>query len=1255
MGLTEQQARAAWASGSVAITAGAGTGKTFVLAERYLYFLRDRGFSPLEVVAATFTDKAAQELKSRIRSFVRSQHPEQFQWLAELEAAPICTLHSLAKRICEEHPQAANVPVSFTMMDELEAPLWQAEKLSEALAQLPADIYDHLPYSQLKTILGQLLTDPLSVEAAFTKISTDLQADWENLADRLIEQERQALVNHPVWQNSFYDLTNTCSFKADKIEEERLVAVTAMQVIESKPQKQQLQKQITALKNINLKGGSKKSWHPGDLERVKEAIKAVRDLTKNHHKNQSFSLEFSEIDQTLAVQLPIIRRAFQQVYQFIQAAKHRQRILNFDDLEVGAITALKQPEVQQYYRDRFKVFLVDEFQDTNPIQAKIVNALTGLTTSQDPRNQINQQYQKVEKQTNQLSNQTLNKSSSKQVEEQADKYVEKSENLHTLFPENLPPANLTIVGDVKQSIYRFRRADVQVFLNFSQQIQAQGGDRVEMSLCFRTHDRLIQKINQIFRPLLGEIHQDLEASRLDAPDKSPPIEFYAIESEGTNQDGVEARRRAEGRNIAQWIQRAIAQKWPVVDRSTGQTRPMQYGDVAILARSWNVLKLYGDMLEACGVPMAMIGGDSLLATQEGLDVLALLRWLLDDRDDLALITLLRSPFFAVSDRTLAQIVEQTEPEHPTPLPSPQPSPQPSPRLSWWERLQAFDGIFDGTFDEIFDGTSSFDQDDPVTILRSLRQASRQNLPSRLIQLADQRTGYSATIGNLPSAARRLADWRGLLELVRSLERDDHSLFTVVRRLERAIEGEVKIPRPALEADNAVSLLTIHKSKGLEWPVVFVADLNRKETTSKDKVRFDPEWGMAFTWDDETSGKKQTPILFRWLEAQEKVANEAEVLRLLYVALTRARDRLILTANEPKNGGVDLLRPGLEAADIPMQMWEFNADDPTIEPLPLPTATHTNINYCLEPIAWQPHTLPITAIRDYAQCPQRFLWRYRDRHPGRDPQARQDDRLLKIVRRLLNLLQQNSKNQAQNQLQDFSPDDRVTGLPNLVSELCADLDFFNSVPLDQLLDLSKVTEDLTSSLTRDLTGALGVSPRLHDRAIALLERWQKLQKRAEFRTLSAASIIGTSAATVVTHLEGLTLWGTVDFLGEDWLGVLSLEAQANQIEPLESPEQINQPVTKQPVTKQPVTNQWVKRADLWVYAQAIADRSVQAVRSVNLVTGKVETIGFTELGELEAIARHAVTGIIDRRFAATPSLASCAVCPYAAVCGEAHLD
>ena len=192
MGLTEQQERAAYSPKSVAVTAGAGTGKTHMLSERYRYFLQ-QGFSPLQIVAVTFTEKAAAELRSRIRSTIATSMGDRPDLLAELEAAQISTFHALAARICREHSTIANVPPDFAVQDELESPIWQADVFADALAQLPSHFYLGIPYSLMREVLQALLADPLTAAQALEKGRND----WLPWVERIQLQALEEFLSHP--------------------------------------------------------------------------------------------------------------------------------------------------------------------------------------------------------------------------------------------------------------------------------------------------------------------------------------------------------------------------------------------------------------------------------------------------------------------------------------------------------------------------------------------------------------------------------------------------------------------------------------------------------------------------------------------------------------------------------------------------------------------------------------------------------------------------------------------------------------------------------------------------------------------------------------------------------------------------------------------------------------------------------------------------------------------------------------------------
>ncbi|BCX10110.1 MAG: hypothetical protein KatS3mg066_3969 [Fischerella sp.] len=464
MSLTPQQQRAAYANGNVAVIAGAGTGKTHMLAERYLYHLQKSEFSPLEIVAVTFTDKAAAELRSRIRLLVSQKLPERSDLLAELEAAQISTIHALAMRICREHPQAADVPPDFTVLDELEGVLWVNQWLDEALDTLPVELYEKVPYSLMSQTLQVLLQDPIAAEKALAQGAEK----WQELAQELQQKALRELLQHPTWQQARTTLQNYAGQASDRLEvETRQPALQAMEAVDLK---ENITESLTVIAGLKINIGSKKNWTDGGLEIVKETIKGLRNLVEKALKDGLVTLEFSVVDEELKAILPALQEAFSSVQKYINQEKRRSRVLDFADLEVGALRALQDEQVQFYYAQRWRAFLVDEFQDTNPVQSEILQRLTQNTL-------------------------------------------------------------LTIVGDAKQSIYGFRRADVEVFRSWCDRITNSGGNEEVLTTSFRTHKLLIDHINSIFTPLLGDLHQDLDAYRADCPNSYPPVQVYTVEAE----------------------------------------------------------------------------------------------------------------------------------------------------------------------------------------------------------------------------------------------------------------------------------------------------------------------------------------------------------------------------------------------------------------------------------------------------------------------------------------------------------------------------------------------------------------------------------------------------------------------------------------------------------------------------------------------------------------------------------------------------
>jgi ATP-dependent helicase/nuclease subunit A len=899
--LTQEQSDAANSAGSVAVTAGAGTGKTHMLAERYLYHLRIEGLSPLQVVAVTFTDKAAAELRARIRNRVSSQKSDFDDTVAELEAAQISTIHSLAARICRDHYQLAGLPPDFEVLDEADGLLWTSEQFEKALEEIPLDLYERVPYSTLREVLKCFLTDPVSAGRAL-ELGT---SKWDEAVVDARAAAIKRILEHPNWIDGRRVLQTYSGRAGDTMEDQRRQALDAIGYIERGAM---LNESFKMLLDTNLRMGSKKNWPGGGLAEVKESLRDLRTLVKAEHELATLQLTAS--DSMLAGMLPVIREAFQIVKDHLTAAKRRAHVLDYNDLESNALTILQSGEAREFYRERWKAFLIDEFQDTNPIQGELITLLT-------------------------------------------------------------EDARVTIVGDEKQSIYGFRRADVSVIRSFQKRIRAGGGEPYELSISFRTHAGLIRTMNALFKPLLKDSHQELVAHRAESPQKGPYITSFRISS-GPG-PGKPALERAEATNIVRRIREILDSEMLVYDRRSDSLRSVRPGDIAILSRAWAPLDVYNESLACAGIPAVHAGGGSLLNVREVKDAIAMLRFLADPYDDLALISILRGPFFSISDRDLYNLTKLK-----------------SPGMHWWQYLAGADP----------DNTGEVAR--AAEVLGFMLALGRIEPPEKLLRMADRLTGYGAVIANMPGASRRVADWHAFLELLARWERAGRSdVFTTVRHIKRIVDAEVEFPRPPLEASDAVTLTTIHGSKGLEWPVVIVPDLNRRLPNDDQAVLFDPDFGIALKMRDEDE-EIENPALYKILKHKKGIEKTDELARVLYVAITRAGEAVLLTSTSGSGGLLDILAGGLEAADISTEEIPFDVDDAT--PQPYPAAPRLRLPETVQPNAlnWGRREFPVTALSDYEQCPRRFRYRHIDGHPGIGEGPALSRRIGKLMHKALEL-------------------------------------------------------------------------------------------------------------------------------------------------------------------------------------------------------------------------------------------------------------
>ncbi|MEX2502157.1 MAG: UvrD-helicase domain-containing protein [Trueperaceae bacterium] len=824
-GLTERQRRAAHAPGSVAIVAGAGTGKTHTLGHRYLTHLRE-GASPLAVVAITFTERASHELRARVRRYARDAFGAHDRRMAELEAAPIGTVHALCLRICRDHPRAAGVPPDVRILDPLEGDLWWSEQLDDALASVPEPLFDALPYDRVRDALASLLRDPYEAERAFARPTVD----WEARAG---DARRASRARHLAGADLAEALRTLRALplrpEGDAGERARRNVLAASDAAHA----DDVEAAAAALHGVRATVGSERMWG-SDRDALRGALKIALDALRDWRADPRSHWRVGPADRALAELLPLLHDAWRGARHRMAAAKRRAGVVDFADVEVAAVRALDDRSVQAHYRARWAALLVDEAQDTSPVQEALIARLAAFCRT-------------------------------------------------------------TVVGDPKQSIYGFRGADAAVFQRLTDAVDASGGETVALDLGFRTHAPLVATSNRAFEELMGELHAPLRAHAPQAPSPEPSLRWWRTDLLASAPAPLV--RLAEAHRIADELAQALRSSVPVRDPGVpAGVRPIRPGDVAVLSRGWAALDLLAEVLPARGVPAVHTGGGNLLTTREARDGIAALRFLADPHDDVALAALLRGPMFAVGDDDLDRFA--------TAVPG-----RDAARGSWWDRLR--------------ETRPEWAERALCTLEASLR-AARDDPPARLLQRLDRATGWSAVAANLPGGDRRAADRTGFVAWIRELQRGGGDVASVARRLRRLLAAEVQVDRPSLEAGDAVTLTTVHKSKGLEWPWVVVAALDARGRNDAPAVRFGPEVGVAVQV-EAPDDPKAIPLAWAWAEDAAKRAREAEDRRLLYVAATRAADATV--ASSVGDGGplASLLVPALERAGVQPEVVEVNPD------------------------------------------------------------------------------------------------------------------------------------------------------------------------------------------------------------------------------------------------------------------------------------------------------------------------------------------
>jgi ATP-dependent exoDNAse (exonuclease V) beta subunit len=910
------------------VEAGAGTGKTTALVDRVVSLIARGRVTIRELAAITFTEAAAGELRDRIRYRLERAAggatrpvlaPEERERcrvaLEEVDDAALSTLHGFAQRILAEHPLEAGLPPRFEVVDDVEAAVRFDERWGQFLDALVADPelepvllpalalgvdFDHLRrvaqvlhehYERLRPASPATTPAP-AVDLA--PVLAPLEQATVRLAECRLRQDK--LFQHIHGLAGWIDVLRDADDDLDRLD-----------LLGQMPK-------LTATK------GRHENWRC--------PVDEVRALLEQAEKARA-ALVRAQQQATLDVLIGRLR-GFVRGYA---DERRRDGRIEFHDLLVLARDVLQRnPRVRAALGERFKVLLIDEFQDTDPLQIEIAV----LLASDDP-----------------------------------------DAGERPWWEVKIAPGRAFFVGDPKQSIYRFRRADLELYHRIERELH---DGRQELTQNFRSVPGILEWVNDVFARLFDSAqpgaqaaHVQLVAERDPFPASSVPVATFGGPADVPLVADV---RSVEADAVAALARRIKDDKWEIADPVTGQARRARFDDVALLLPTRTALPDLEDALERADVPVRIESQSLVFSTAEIRDLLSILTALDDPTDEIALVASLRSPAFACGDDELVDYYQRggrwdyrrTMPEDMPPEHQVVAGLAALRRLHdarWWQSVsQTVEAI--------------------VRERRMLELAVTHRRPRdhwrRIRFFLDQARAYDAASGR---------GLRGFIEWVQQLAD------------ERARAVEIIVPEPD---DDALRVLTVHGAKGLEFPIVILAGLNVSPPNRATPVLWNPDGSFEVRVGRVAQGTRFETAGWHDRSDREDELDAAERLRLLYVASTRARDHLFVSLHHKARTECHAALLYEHGADAPAPVLDLDlerdgdGDDPTaIPPAPAPDGGEPSerpgdrdrwiaARAALLARAGRPATVAATTLAKKPTLPAEP-----DRDPGLDKDEPADDR------------------------------------------------------------------------------------------------------------------------------------------------------------------------------------------------------------------------------------------------------------------------
>lgn len=850
--LNEDQKKAVKVDTNTVVAAGAGSGKTKVLASRYVYLITEKNYQVENILALTFTDKAAAEMNQRIytelkkyaasgkddeqntESSIRTQRAKAA--LDSFFKAQIMTLDSFCNKIALQGCRAFGISPDFTL------DLAESERLARNLS---LDFFlEHRADPTLQYLMGQqsisTFIDEFFVKLLNDYITVSRPIDFSAALERQLCAAKALFAQHCTEAAAIF---NTISQYFD-IEDNYITALKeAAADMPSAPaglDDPQLPLFIAGLEKV-AGVSQKKGKKTPEVQTCKELCKKLKMITPHLHGIQLFYARKEDI------------RGVYELCNMLQtryiAEKKRRSILHFSDNAQLAVDALiADPGLRLLYKRQIKRIMIDEFQDNNTLQRNLLFLLA----------------------------------------EQEDRTAQSIPGADELVPDKL-----FFVGDEKQSIYAFRGADVAVFRSLSRDLQTSSDSAsINLQTNYRTEPELLQFFNDVFmRVFYSAQHQpesgsvpDFEAEfmpilhRPAAEGLKPYIDILYIEkkrfSAEIQPDGaVMEPLECEAYALAQQMAALYAEQYPVYDDEQKTARPCRWSDFAVLFRVSTHQATYERFFRMFKIPYMSVQQKGLFSDAPLNDISALLRLVVYPNDRSVYAQVLRSPFVRLSDLSFTQLLLQ----------------------STAQRVQPFDRAAA----QVLEGCEQTAFLHACDLFKRLQGYIKKATNAELITALWYDEGYRYVLLSQLPYHRYLELYDYLFALAVESDTAGLGLSGFIDTIVSYIHNEEKIQDmeiPLEQNSNAVKIMTVHKSKGLEFPIVCIPGCGSVGQNEKKEglIFLHKELGPVIHLPKEAKTGQSASIFFEQMRDEANAKHLAETKRLLYVALTRAKVRLILS-------------------------------------------------------------------------------------------------------------------------------------------------------------------------------------------------------------------------------------------------------------------------------------------------------------------------------------------------------------------------